>query len=120
MPRKPAVAISFWNHLFECLQASPRVLHASPERAPAPRQIPHARRSRAQPPVGDDFPARREHPRVRGKNLAFDLRAIPFGTGFFVSWWPAKLRAWLPFALPILLIAVTGVALQFLHTRVNN
>jgi len=91
MPKRPSAILSHWYQLIENLQTSPKEFYASVER----RQVLEAERSRVDWRDGGPLSAKREYFRVKRKELALDICAAPFGTGFFVSWWLGEFRTWL-------------------------
>jgi len=100
--------ISHWHQPFEGLQASPLAFYESVERALAPRQIPHARTERIDWREAGAFSARREYLRVTRARHVIDICGAPFGSGFFASWWLAKVRA--PALIPtIVALIATGI-----------
>lgn len=85
--------MSHWHQPFEGLQTSPVAFYESVERALEPRQIPQARRERIDWREAGSFSARREYLRITRARHVIDICGAPFGNGFFVSWWLAKVRA---------------------------
>jgi hypothetical protein len=83
--------ISHWHTLIENFQVSPLEFYSQVEAALRLRQIPDASTSRVDWKEGGLLSARREYLRVARGMLVFDICGAPFGTGFFFSWWLAKM-----------------------------
>lgn len=103
--------ISHWYKLFENFQASPMEFYAAVEAALRPRQIPDASTSRVDWKEGGLFSAQREYLRVTRGRLVFDICGAPFGTGFFFSWWLAKLPPSYALLYAFLIVILTFVLL---------
>jgi len=103
--------ISHWYKLLENFQASPLEFYASVETALQPRKIPDASVSRVDWKEGGLVSARREYLRVQRGRLAFDICGAPFGTGFFFSWWLAKLPPSHALLYAFLIVILTFVLL---------
>ncbi len=104
--------MSYWHQLFEGLQASPVAFYESVERALEPRQIPEARTERIDWREAGSFSARREYLRVTRARHVVDICGAPFGNGFFVSWWLARVRAsaLVPSILALVVMGITASA----------
>jgi hypothetical protein len=87
-----SIVISHWYKLIEGLQASPRELYASIERALENRKIPNAEESRVDWKEAGALSASREYLRMTHGKHVIDICGAPFGTGFFVSWWLAETK----------------------------
>jgi len=79
--------ISHWSKLIENFQTSPLGFYDLVEQAIKKREVPETEISKVEHHEGGIFAAKREYLRVQRKNLAFDICAAPFGTGFFFSYW---------------------------------
>ncbi len=88
---KNANVISHWHHPVENFNTSTMDFYTAVEAALRPREIPDYSVSRIDWRESGVLSARREYLRIKRGNLAFDLCAAPFGTGFFFSWWLAEL-----------------------------
>jgi hypothetical protein len=86
-----AGVISRWSTLVENFQASPMEFYAAVHAALGPRKIPDILTMRVDWKEGGLLSARREYLRVSRGTLVFDICGAPFGTGFFFSWWLAKM-----------------------------
>ena len=80
-----AAILSHWAKLFYDLQVSPREFYSCVEEAIHSRQIPDAKNCRVDWEEGGIVSANREYLRIERGELAFDICAAPFGSGFFVS-----------------------------------
>lgn len=85
--------ISRWCNLLDGLSYSPQAFYESLDAALLRRQIPEATTARVEHTEGGVLTAKREYLRVSRKGYTFDICAAPFGSGFFVSWWFAKVAA---------------------------
>src|SRR5438309_379399 len=83
--------ISNWCTLVENFQASPMEFYSAVHAALGQRQIPGISTTRVDWKEGGAFSAWREYLRVIRGTLVFDICGAPFGTGFFFSWWLAKM-----------------------------
>src|SRR5713101_679654 len=100
--------ISHWHQMLGGLQASSLAFYENVERALEPLQIPLARSERIDWREAGTFSASREYLRVMRARHAIDICGAPFGSGFFVSWWLAKVRA--PALIPtIVALLVMGI-----------
>jgi hypothetical protein len=79
--------ISHWCKLIENFQTSPLGFYDLVKQCIDKREVPDTVTSRVEHHEGGIFAAKREYLRVQRKNLAFDICAAPFGTGFFFSSW---------------------------------
>jgi hypothetical protein len=82
--------ISHWCKLIENHQMSSLDFYNSVEQAIKKREVPETESSRVEYHEGAMFSAKRQYLRIERKNLAFDICAAPFGTGFFISSWFGK------------------------------
>ncbi len=99
----PANALSNWHYFFENIQASPLELYSSVERAIREREIPDTTPSRVEYWESGLLSARREYLRITRGGYVFDICGAPFGKGFFVSWWLARVTP-----SPIIAILMAG------------
>lgn len=89
--------ISNWHLLIEEFQTSAQEFYRGVEEAAKRRSIPDIEFSRVEWKEGGFASAKREYLRVGRGRLAFDICAAPFGTGFFFSWWLARVPPKHPF-----------------------
>jgi hypothetical protein len=78
---------SHWGKMIEDLEVSPKEFYLAVEAAVERRKIPDVKFLLVTWNEGGVFSAKREYLRISRKELAFDIGAAPFGTGFFVSYW---------------------------------
>jgi hypothetical protein len=104
----PATAFSHWYHSFPNFQASPLEFYSSVEQAVKRREIPDSTPSRIEYQESGLLSARREYLRITRGGLVFDICAAPFGQGFFVSWWLARITP-----SPIIPTLIAGVVILF-------
>lgn len=90
LKREPLV-VSHWHKLFTAYHTSSQDFYGLVEEAIRRREVPNARLSRVAWREGGVISAEREYLRVSRERLNFDICAAPFGTGFFFSWWLARL-----------------------------
>ncbi len=86
------LVIAHWSHPIEDFRVSPLAFYAAVNAGLERRQIPDIVVSRVEWREAGALSARRTYLRVTRGDVAFDVCAAPFGTGFFFSWW----LAWLP------------------------
>lgn len=87
---KPHV-ISHWYMLMEDFETSGLDFYRAVEDALRERGVPDARVSRVEWKEGGLATAKREYLRIERSRVAFDICAAPFGTGYFFSWWLARI-----------------------------
>ena len=109
MARRRAV-ISHWHYLVEGFQTSALDFYAAVEEGVKVREVPDTFKSRVEFKEGGLASARRQYLRIERRNVAFDICAAPFGTGFFFSWWLTRLGPAYPllYILGFLLLLFLG------------
>ena len=113
--------LSHWHHLVEDFQTSALDFYAAVEKAIARRNLPGIELSRVTWKEGGLATAKREYLRIRRGRFAFDICAAPYGSGFFFSWWLARIHGpggllallFLLFGMFLVLSVVAGVIAQF-------
>ena len=76
-----------WNQLIEGMRFSTKDFYDRTEAALQGRSIPELEVSRVDIKEGGPMTPRREYLRLRRERLIFDICAMPFGSGFYVSEW---------------------------------
>src|SRR6266511_5494949 len=79
--------INHWPELIEGMRFSTKEFYERMEAALQARSIPELEVSRVDIKEGGPMTPRREYLRLRRERLIFDISAMPFGTGFYVSEW---------------------------------
>src|ERR1043166_2535624 len=85
-PRREDV-LHYWPELIEGMRFSTKEFYDRTETALQARSIPELEVSRVDFKEGGPLSPRREYLRLRRERLVFDICAMPFGTGFYVSEW---------------------------------
>ena len=109
--------VSHWHQLIDEFNTSGLEFYEKVEEAVKTREVPDAVFSRAEFKEAGIGSAKREYLRIERKNVAFDLCAAPYGTGYFFSWWVSRLGPEHPFlyvlafffGIPILTVIVAGI-----------
>jgi hypothetical protein len=96
MPRGGTV-VSHWHALVDSFSTSSLDFYTAVESAVGAREVPNASFSRVEFKEGGFASAKREYLRVERGNVAFDICAAPYGSGFFYSWWLSRLGPKHPF-----------------------
>ena len=87
--------LDYWPQLIEGMRFSTKEFYERIEAALLARSIPELEVSRVDFKEGGPLTPRREYLRLRRERLVFDICAMPFGTGFYVSeWFGCSLGAW--------------------------
>lgn len=89
--------LSHWHTLVDDFNVSSLDFYSSVESAVKAREVPDASFSRVEFKEGGFASAKREYLRVERGNVAFDICAAPYGSGFFFSWWLSRLGPKHPF-----------------------
>jgi len=118
--------LSHWFKPFESFETSTSDFYDSVEAALERHEIPNLTTSQFYQSEGGPFAQSRKYLRVQRGELAFEICAAPFGSGYFFSWWLRRRpsRRWIAFAVAaflwlgiaprIHLPLVSTVLLQFL------
>lgn len=84
---KPRDLLHYWPELIEGMRFSTKDFYDRMEAALQARSIPELAVSRVDIKEGGPMTPRREYLRLRRERLIFDISAMPFGSGFYVSEW---------------------------------
>jgi hypothetical protein len=101
------------SHLIEGCSFSPQEFYARVELALQRRQVPEMKPSRVLWREKGPLSAKREYLRLERDRLSFDVCAMPFGTGFYVSEWCGEQPQPFPFA-PLVLAVGAPFFCQFI------
>src|ERR1700719_3921877 len=108
--RRPQVE-GHWHTLFEGFATSSLDFYELVKAGIARREIPDLKISQVEWKESGLGSGKRTYLRVSREGLNFDICAAPFGTGYFFSWWLAKIpRILLDFAV---LFGIAFVSLLF-------
>jgi hypothetical protein len=103
---KPQVE-GHWHSLIEGFSTSSLDFYELVKAGIARREIPDLKISQVEWKQGGLGAGKRVYLRVSREGLNFDICAAPFGTGYFFSWWLAKIsRAFLDLLFIVLCLAV--------------
>ena len=86
MKRDDAI-LSNWHVLIDNYSTSGLEFFERVEAAVKERQVPQVSFSRKDFRESGILSDKRTYLRLRRSNLAFDIGAAPYGTGYFFSWW---------------------------------
>jgi hypothetical protein len=102
--------LHYWPELIEGMRFSTQEFYERTEAALQARQIPQLEVCRVDIKEGGPLTPRREYLRLRRERLVFDICAMPFGTGFYVSewFWKQPRRIGLIFLLLVMAMAAIG------------
>jgi hypothetical protein len=84
---RPEDLLDYWPELIEGMRFSTKEFYDRTEAALQARSIPQLEIRRVDVREGGFLTPRREYLRLRRERLVFDICAMPFGTGFYVSEW---------------------------------
>ena len=79
--------LHYWPELIEGMRFSTKDFYDRTEAALQARNIPELEVSRVDIKEGGPLTPRREYLRLRRERLVFDICAMPFGSGFYISEW---------------------------------
>src|SRR3984893_2199917 len=109
---KPQVE-GHWHSLIEGFSTSPLDFYELVKAGLARREIPNLKIKTVTWKESGLGSGKRVYLRVSRETLNFDICAAPFGTGFFFSWWLAKIsRVLLDFLFLVLVFIVAGVLIH--------
>ncbi len=117
--RKPQVE-GHWHSLIEGFATSSLDFYELVKAGIAKRQIPDLKISTVEWKESGLGSGKRVYLRVSREHLNFDICAAPFGTGFFFSWWLARISRTLLDAGFILLALMMGGALVRIFGNPEN
>jgi hypothetical protein len=108
---KPKDLLHYWPELIEGMRFSTKDFYDRVEAALQERSIPELEVSRVDIKEGGPMTPRREYLRLRRERLIFDISAMPFGSGFYVSEWFWRQPRHL--GLLLLLVLAVVIALEY-------
>lgn len=79
--------ISHWHTLIDDYQGSGQDFYQRVENLVREREVPEVSFERVFYKQGGLMSDKREYLRVKGRGVAFDICAAPYGTSYFYSWW---------------------------------
>jgi len=103
---RPEDMLDYWPKLVEGMSFSTKEFYDRTEAALQARNIPELQVSRVDIKEGGSMTPRREYLRLRRERLIFDICAMPFGSGFYVSEWFWKQPRQLGVIVLLVLLAV--------------
>src|SRR5262249_23743656 len=116
MPKHPQV-VGNWHGYIENFSTSALDFYELVKAGIARREIPDLKITSVEWKEGGLGSGKRVYLRVSREGLNFDLSAAPFGTGYFFSWWLARIpRTLLDFAV-LFGIGILGLILLSLFSR---
>jgi hypothetical protein len=102
--------INYWPELIEGMRFSTKDFYDRMEAALQARSIPELEVSRVDIKEGGPMTPRRQYLRLRRERLIFDVCAMPFGSGFYVSEWFWEQPRRVGLVLLMILIAIGAIA----------
>lgn len=116
IPSLPSVD-AHWCNLLEGCSLSSLEFYSAVEECLGRRCIPSLKTSRVLWNEGGAFCSQREYLRVARGSLVVDICGAPYGTGFFVSSWTARLET-VPWQIALLLLTIAPMIAFFIAIRI--
>jgi hypothetical protein len=119
MPRTGTV-ISHWHALIDDFNTSALDFYTAVEEAVRTRAVPDTVFSRVEYREGGFASAKRLYLRIERGKVTFDVCAAPYGTGFFFSWWLARLGPKNPLLLLAAFLLVLALGSHLLASAFDD
>lgn len=118
--RRSGRVISHWYTLIDGFTASALDFYTAIEEAVKAREVPDAAFSRVEFREGGFGSAKRIYLRVARGKVAFDIGAVPYGNGYFFSWWMSRLGPKYPFLYLLGFLAALALGTPILAYPFRN